>query len=108
MATPVTITLPHKLGKMEARARVERSVGDLKTQLGSMGLGQMQHGWADDRLNFNARMLGQNITGRLDVNENDLRIEVDLPAFLVSMASKISGMIKQRGQVLLEPPKKDR
>lgn len=108
MATPITITLPHKLGKAEARARVERSVGEFKTQLGSMGLGQMQHGWADDRLNFNACMLGQNITGRLDVNESDLRIELDLPAFLVGMASKIARMIKQKGQVLLEPPKKDR
>jgi hypothetical protein len=102
MARPVTVTIPHKLGKAEARARVESSVGDFKSKLASMGLGQMQHVWADDRLNFHARMLGQNITGRLDVREDDLRIEVDLPAFLAGLADKIAGKLKKEGRLLIE------
>jgi hypothetical protein len=102
MARSITVTIPHKLGKGEARARVEASVGDFKSKLGAAGLGQMRHGWADDRLNFHARMLGQNITGRLDVRENDLRIEVDLPAFLAGLADKIAGKLKKEGTLLIE------
>lgn len=102
MAMPITISIPHKLGKVEARARVERSVGDFKGQLSKMGLGQVGHDWAEDRLNFNARMLGQSITGRIDVRDSDLRVEVDLPAFLVGMADKIAGKLKQQGRLLLE------
>lgn len=102
MATPITVTIPHKLGKAEARTRIERSIGGFKAQLAAGGLGQMQHDWADDRLNFHARMLGQSITGRVDVREDDLRIEVDLPAFLAGIADKIAGRLRKQGRLLLE------
>ena len=102
MATPIVVTVPHRLGKAEARARVERSMGDFKAQMAKAGLGQFQHAWSDDRLGFNARLLGQTITDRLDVREDDLRIEVDLPGFLGRFAEKIAGKLKQQGRLLLE------
>ena len=39
MSTPVTITIPHKLGRAEARSRVEASIGQFKDQQfgGSVG-----------------------------------------------------------------------
>lgn len=102
MARPVTVTIPHKLSKAEARSRVEGSVDQFKAQMAAGGLAQMTHDWAGDRLNFHARMLGQAITGRVDVREDDLRIEVDLPAFLVGLADKIAGKLKKQGRLLLE------
>lgn len=105
MATPVIVSIPHKLGKTEARARVEHSLGEFKTKLGAAGLGQFQHAWNADRLDFRARMLAQTITGRLDVSDTELRIEVDLPGFLAGLADKISGKLGTEGRLLLEKKK---
>jgi hypothetical protein len=102
MSTPITITIPHKLGRAEARSRVEASLGRFKDQMGKAGKGKIQHAWAEDRLGFHAQALGQNITGRIDVRDSDLKIEVDLPAFLAAFADKISGKLKKEGTLLLE------
>jgi Putative polyhydroxyalkanoic acid system protein (PHA_gran_rgn) len=102
MATPITITIPHKLGKTEARARIASGFDQLKSQIAGAQIANFQQAWADDRLTFSAQGLGQTINGRLDVNENDIRIEVDLPAFLAGLADKIAGRLKRQGALLLE------
>lgn len=105
MAQPITITIPHKLGRAEARERVEASLGRFKDQMSKAGMGQIQHAWTSDRLGFQARAFGQSITGRIDVNDSDLKIEVDLPGFLASFADKIAGKLRKEGQLMLEKPR---
>jgi hypothetical protein len=102
MATPITVIIPHKLGKAEARARLVGGFDRLKDQIAGAGIAKFQQAWAGDQLHFSARGLGQSITGRIDVGETDLRIEVDLPAFLANLADKISGKLKEQGRLLLE------
>jgi hypothetical protein len=102
MAIPITITIPHKLSRAEATARVNASVDRFKRQMGGVGLGHMRHAWAGDRLNFHAQALGQTITGRIDVGDHDLKIEVDLPALLAGFADKIGGKLRREGPRLLE------
>jgi hypothetical protein len=102
MAQPITITIPHKLGKAEARARVAEGFSKLSAQVASASIANFQQDWEDDRLSFRAQTLGQTVAGRLDVNESDIRIEVDLPAFLAGLADKIAGKLKREGTLLLE------
>lgn len=102
MSTPVTITIPHKLGRAEARSRVEASVGRFKDQMSKAGMGKIQHAWSEDELGFQAQAFGQAITGRIDVRDSDVRIEVDLPSFLAAFADKIAGKLKKEGTLLLE------
>jgi len=103
MSTPITIILPHKLGRAEARARVEASLGRFRDQMGKAGMGKIQHAWAEnDRLGFHAQALGQSITGRIDVRDSDIKIEVDLPGILGAFADKIAGKLKKEGALLLE------
>ncbi len=106
MAAPLTVTISHELGKAEARARVEGGFGRLKQQMAGVGVMNLAQKWEGDRLAFSAQMLGQTFRGRLDVGEKDIRIEVDLPAFLGNIADKIAGKLKKEGQILLAPPKK--
>jgi hypothetical protein len=103
MATPVTITLPHRLGRAEARARVAASIDRFKAQLARGGIGKVQHAWADeDRLGFHAKAFGQNVTGRIDIADDNLRIEVDLPALLAGFADKVSAALRKQGALLIE------
>lgn len=102
MANPITVTIPHKLSRGEAKARVQESVDRFKQQLGSAGLGQVTHQWAQDRLDLHARALGQAVTGSVHVNDHDLKIEIDVPGILGAFADKIAGRLRQAGALLLE------
>lgn len=102
MARPVTVTIPHQLGRDEARRRVDASLDQFKAQLGGVGLGAIRHAWAQDRLGFNAEAFGQTVTGRIDVTDTDLHIEVLLPGLLGAFAGKVAGQLRQQGRLLIE------
>ena len=102
MAQPITITVPHRLGKAEARARIAAGFERLSGQIAGAHLAQFQQAWAGDRLSFQAQALGQSFAGRIDVGETDIRIEVDLPGFLAALADKISGKLRNEARLLLE------
>jgi hypothetical protein len=101
MSTPISITIPHKLGKAAAKARIQSGFGEMRKQMGS-GISAFTEEWADDRLSFSGRTLGQTLSGRLDVLEEAVRIEIDLPDFLAGIANVILGKVKKQGQLLLE------
>jgi hypothetical protein len=104
MPRPVTVNIPHKLGREEARRRIAEGFGRMRQQMIG-GVGAMlscQERWEGDRLHFEAGGLGQKVTGRLDVMDDSVRIELDLPEMLAALADKISGKLKTEGQKLLE------
>lgn len=102
MARPVTVTIPHQLGKAEARNRLAASVGQLRDQFAALSVSNFQHAWAGDRMNFQAQALGQTIAGGIDVNDSDIRIEVSLPGLLGMFASKVARGLQQQAPLLLE------
>jgi hypothetical protein len=107
MARPVSVTIPHSLGKDEARRRIEEGFGKMRQQmaswLGPMGtMLSFQDRWEGDRLNFEGGAMGQKITGRLDVKPDSVEIQLDLPEMLASLADKLIGKLKNEGQKLLE------
>jgi hypothetical protein len=104
MARPVTVNLPHSLGKDEAHRRIEQGFGRLQQQLGGglAGMLQFTNRWEGDRLNFEGTGLGQKIAGRLDVLADSVHVELDLPEMLAALADKIAGALQKEGQKLLE------
>jgi putative polyhydroxyalkanoate system protein len=104
MARPVTVNIPHSLGKDEARRRIEDGFGRMRQQM-TGGFGAVlafQEHWEGDRLQFEASGMGQKMTGRLDVLADSVQVQLDLPEILAALAEKISGRLKQEGQKLLE------
>ena len=102
MTRPITITIPHQLGAQEAKRRIEQGFGRLESQIAKPGLAEMQKRWEGERLTFSGRMLGQAIQGRLDVLEDAVKMEVDLPEFLAVIANAVKGRLKREGKLLLE------
>lgn len=104
MGRPVTVTIPHALGKDEARRRIDEGFGRMRQQMIG-GLGAMlsfNERWEGDRLHFEGGGLGQKMTGRLDVRADAVEIQLDLPEMLAAIAEKIVGRLKSEGQKLLE------
>jgi hypothetical protein len=105
---PVTVSIPHSLGKDEARKRIEQGFTQMRQQmLGGVGgvmtkMFTLTDRWVGDQLQFEGSGMGQNLTGRLDVRANAVDIEIDLPDVLAAMAEKITGRLKTDTQKLLE------
>lgn len=104
MARPVTVNIPHALGKDEARRRIEEGFGRMRQQMtgGIGGMLAFTDRWEGDRLHFEGGGLGQKLTGRLDVLADSVQIQLDLPEILAAIADRIRGKLQSEGQKLLE------
>jgi putative polyhydroxyalkanoic acid system protein len=103
MARPVTITISHDLGKEGARQRIRDGFDKLKNQMTGGMMFKFSEDWtSEDTLSFRANGLGQNITGKIDIFPQHVRIEATLPALLATVAEVITGKIEKEGRLLLE------
>ncbi|KQT66100.1 MULTISPECIES: polyhydroxyalkanoic acid system family protein [unclassified Aureimonas] len=101
MAETIKIDIPHKLTREAARVRLEESFAKMRDKAVG-GMVKFEDVWTGDRLDFQARMMGQSITGRLDVLDDSVHVELQLPGFLAAMAGKVVGHLKREGTLLLE------
>ena len=96
----LTITIPHQLGRAEARRRIGEQAVRLQSQHGGMFERVEQRG-VGDVLHFLVAAVGQSITGTLLVAEQDVHLEVALPWMLAMLAGAVKKQIEQRGRELL-------
>jgi len=100
MAQPISVTIPHQLGRAEARKRIDEGFGDLSRHLGGSA-GALEKSWEGDRLSFSLTSFGQSITGYVAVADAAVTVEVLLPGFLAMIAGKVKGTLQKEGQLLL-------
>lgn len=100
MATPITISIPHQLGRAEARRRIDSGFAQLVQQVpGSSGIGQER--WEGDRFSFTLGALGQSVAGDIDVQDTAVTMRIELPGVLGMLAGALEGKLKKAGQLLL-------
>ncbi len=101
MSKPVVVDVPHELGREEARRRLQNGFGRIREQIGGKAV-SFQERWEGERLHFDAGALGQKVSGRVDIFDKSVRIELDLPWILASIGESLKGRIRQEGTLLLE------
>jgi hypothetical protein len=101
---PITVTISHRLGRDEAKRRIEKGMSTIRADFGSY-VRSLDHSWDEYALSFRVSALMQTITGRIEVYEEFVRVELGLPALLHLAAKRIIGQIESRGTALLEGPK---
>jgi hypothetical protein len=101
MPEPLVVTIPHRLGKDEALARIKGGIGRAKTEFAHL-IRIDNNAWEGDRLSFSASALGQHVHGVIDVYDSGVRLEVTLPWLLARFAHAVQRVIGQKGMVLLE------
>lgn len=100
MTTPVTVSIPHQLGRAEARRRIENGFAKLVQQLpGSAG--KCSERWDGDRLVFGVSAMGQAIAGVVDVLDTEVTMEIDLPGVLGMVADGLKDRLQKMGRLLL-------
>jgi hypothetical protein len=103
MARPLIISIPHQLGKEEAVRRLKSGFAHARSSFGQK-LAVIDEIWSGDHLDFRAGVLGQTTTGIIDVAEDHVRVEVQLPWLLGLLAEQVRPFIERQGHLMLEKP----
>jgi len=99
MAAPLTVSVPHALGKEEALKRLQSGLEG--APVSSMFTLEQQP-WVDYRMPFVVRAFGQAIQGSLKVEDEAVRLEVVLPALLQKLWEPLKTVLLGRTKTLLE------
>lgn len=100
MAAPLVVTIPHQLGRAEARRRIENGFAKIVDSLPG-GTGKCSQRWEGERLVFAVSALGQGVSGAIDVQETAVTMEIVLPGVLGLLAGGLKSRLQKTGQLLL-------
>lgn len=107
MQQPISVDLPHSLGRDEARRRIGDNIHKLKDHIPG-GSAEVDSRWQGDELTLNVTAMGQSVEARIDVEEKIVRCRIELPGFLAMFARPIElALQKKGGDLLLEDRSKD-
>jgi putative polyhydroxyalkanoate system protein len=96
----LTISIPHQLGRDEAKRRIGELGSHLQGQAGGM-LKSVEQRWDGDTLHFVVAAAGQSISGTARVAEQTVNLEVALPWMLSLLAGTVKKQIEQQARDLL-------
>jgi len=103
MSAPLVVSIPHRLGRDEARRRLQSGLSRAAIQVPVLKV--EDETWRGDQLAFRVRALGQVAAGHVDVADDNVRVEVRLPWLLQKFADVAQSAIRNRGQLLLDKKK---
>jgi len=101
MSAPLTVSVPHRLGKDEAVRRLKGGMSQMASRLGAL-ITIEQEVWAGDTLTFQMRGFGQSASGTIAVFEDMIRIDVMLPWLLAKLGERLLPALKKETTLLLE------
>ncbi len=101
MAETINVEIPHKLTRAEARQRLEGGLQKIHENIAGRAV-SVEQAWTGDHMDFKASMMGQSVTGRLDVEDACVKLQLDLPWMLAAIAGQLQGRLKKEGTLLLE------
>jgi hypothetical protein len=101
MSQPLIVSIPHRLGRQEAKSRLDSGLGRIGPELSGL-VSTLDYRWDEDTLNFTAVAMWQTITGRLAVLDDAVRIEIDLPWLMRLLGDTIAKQMRERTTALLE------
>jgi hypothetical protein len=101
MTTSVVVTIPHQLGRAEARRRMQGGFGRIREQIGGKSIAFSEN-WEDERLHFAAEAFGYRVSGRADVLDDSVRVELHLPWVLAAIAARLQHRVRSAATLLLE------
>ncbi len=92
MSKSIVITLPHALGKDEARRRIALEIEQLKSAYVDK-LAHSEVNWTGDAANIRVVALAQEVRAQIDVASDSVRLEIILPWLLASLAGRVETLL---------------
>jgi hypothetical protein len=101
MSKPLTVSIPHRLGKDEAVRRLKSGLADVRSNYSHL-FNVQDETWTGDQLAFRISALAQTVSGTIDVADDHVTLQVVLPWLLAKLAEAIQPLIRREGTLLLE------
>lgn len=101
MATPITLSIPHQLGRIEAHRRIETGFAKIIHLVPGSSAGACSQRWDGDRLTFSVAAMGQTVSGEIDVLDDAVTMRIELPGVLGMIANGLKDRLQQAGRLLL-------
>ena len=101
MSEALVVSIPHRLGRQEATHRLKTGFANARANYARF-LTIEEEAWNDDSMQFRVRALGQIASGKVDVLDDHVRLEVTLPWLLAKFAATIAPALRKEGTLLLE------
>jgi hypothetical protein len=100
MGKLITVRIAHRLGAAEARRRIETGFDAARRQFASQ-LSQSDVAWADQHADVVLGFKGQTLRAGLDVADDHVLVNVDLPWLLAPLATAAEKFLARRGEDIL-------
>lgn len=96
------VHLPHDLGKEEVRKRMRERSHEIAGYFPA-GMAKIDTNWPDeDQMDLIVTAVGQRIKGAVEVYDDEVVIEMDLPPMLSFLRGTLERSVKTEGAKLLE------
>ena len=94
------LRIPHSLGAVEAKKRIENGVAAAKSQFGNY-LRASETEWDENRLRFRLTALGQTIQGSVEVENDYVELRAQLPFVIRLLAKRFVPIVQDTSRKLL-------
>jgi hypothetical protein len=94
---PIIVTLPHGHGRAEAVRRIKAALDEGRARYPAQ-LKVAEENWDGDCLRFRAAVLGQTVTGTIDIADDHVRAEVLLTWLMGHLVKPAEALIRQEGE----------
>ena len=101
MSQPLLVSIPHRLGRQEATRRLKTGLANARANYAQF-LTIEEDNWSGDSVQFRVRALGQSASGKVDVFDDHVQLEVTLPWLLAKFAETLAPAIRKEGALMLE------
>lgn len=96
------VTLPHSLGREEVRRRMHKHGHEIGSYF-PPGMADVQTSWpSEDLMELVITAAGQRITGGIEVEDDQVTIDMDLPPILGFLRGTLERAVRKHGGKLLE------
>lgn len=95
------VAIPHTLDRAEVRHRLESRKDDISGFVPG-GLADVETSWqGEDRMVLVIRAMGQELTGHVDVEDDQVVFDIVLPPALSFVEPMVKGALEDKGRKLL-------
>lgn len=101
------VAIPHDLDRATVRERLRNRGHKIGEHIPG-GMAQVSTHWvSEDRMDLGISAMGQQLAGKILVEDRQVVVEMDLPPALGFLQPMIEGAIRQQGHRLIAPPGTD-
>ena len=96
----LSLTIPHSQSQEEALSRIKQLLGRLQEEQKGI-ITNVQENWNGPNGSFSFSAKGFNISGTIQVKENEVHLESDLPFAVSLFKGQIAAIITEKATALL-------